>query len=129
MEQTRQQIGLSKEAELGKLQRELTALRQTGSVQKFALRFRDLVQKTGTPEGPAEATFVSKLKPQIQRALITNNDDDTTFQATVDEAIRLDSEFYNVRQSGYPNQSRGGAQHSIKRDTKGRFRNIKRESD
>jgi len=127
VEQTRQQFGLSKEAELGKLQRQLTSLRQTGSVQKFALQYRDLVQKTGTPEGLAKAQFVSKLKPQIQRALITNNDDDTSFQATIDEAIRLDSEFYNVRQSGSPGSF--GPKHSTKRDGKGRFKSIKRESD
>ena len=126
VEQTRAQFGLSKEAELGKLQRQLTSLRQTGSVQKFALQFRDLVQKTGTPEGLAKAQFVSKLKPQIQRALITNNDDDTSFQATIDEAIRLDSEFYNVRQSG---SSTHHSRHATKRDGKGRFKSIKRESD
>jgi hypothetical protein len=113
------EFGLSDEAENGKLQRQLATLTQNGSVQSFALRFKQLSTKAGIPDTIAKAQFISKLKPHIQRALIVNNDDDTSFQAAIDEAIRLDSEFYNIRRS----QPRRGkdTSNTPKRDFKGKF--------
>jgi hypothetical protein len=119
VEQTKQAFALTDEALQGQLNRQLTQLRQKGSVQNYALNFRQLQLQLNLPAATAIACFKAGLKPHIQRALVTDNSS-TTLEDHIGEATRIDSEFYNISGARTPgrfnaNRSKSG------RDKQGRF--------
>lgn len=116
--QTKTAFALPDEALQGQLSRQLTHLRQKGSVQNYALQFRQLADQVQLPGPIAKAQFIAGLKPHIQRALITG-DDKESLSAAITEAIRIDSELFNIRGSTRTFQKNKSK--TPGRDHKGRF--------
>jgi hypothetical protein len=92
--------------------RKLANLRQKGSAQDYALKFKELSRQAGLPDPTAIALFTKGLKRHVRSALIINDERDSLDDA-VTEAIRIDSQLYFAS----PRQGT--------RDTKGPTRNGK----
>jgi len=98
-QQIKDTFGLSHQALAGQQARKLASLRQKRDVQHYALEFRPLAQATNLTEPVAIATFTRGLKSHIQRALVASDDYDS-LESVIGEAIRIDSELYNIRRNG-----------------------------
>jgi len=124
VERVKSKYSLNDYAKNGQLARQLAGLRQVRSVQDYATAFEPLAEQTGLTPHIAIAQFKRGLKPHIQRALVTA-DDYSDIETVISEAVRIDSEFYNIRQYG-GSRSRG---QGANRDGKGRWksRSFKRE--
>ena len=120
VEQTRKTFGLPEEAEDGLNTKKLSGLRQTKSVQQYALAFRQLQLQVKLPPATAKQYFIRGLKPHIQRALVVSSAENDTLDSAIQEATRIDAEYYNIRSPGShsgQNKGRGGKS----RDKSGRF--------
>lgn len=92
-EQLKAAFSIDDDAKKLQAARALTGLHQKGSVNDYALRFHDLATAAELNEQTKTALFIKGLKPKIRESLIIS-DQSETYDETVKEATRLDSNLY-----------------------------------
>lgn len=97
-------------------------IRQTKSVQDYAVKFQQLQQYLGIPEETAISQFVHGLKSHVRNVLIVNDEMGTLSEA-INEATRVDARMFSergyTRYKGQGGKSQG--QSGIKCNSCGRF--------
>lgn len=119
----RQAFDLPEETKNALAAKQFRNLRQTKSVQDYAVKFQQLQAQLGIPEQTAIPQFVQGLKTHVRNVIVINETEET-LTAAINEAIRVDARMYSERNRGsYASGSsfRRGKQSGIKCNTCGRF--------
>lgn len=110
--QLRREFGVNDHAKKHQAAKTLRSLTQRGSAQLYAIQFEAAAQAVGLDDASQQAYFSEGLKLHVREALITNREDDWTYQNLKTEAIRIDTELYNARRRGSGRTSQGQARQS-----------------